>query len=420
MQVNKLDYLYRTLVVKSREQRNETVEITDEEYAKYYVTESEQDDPIPGSDIPIPGEDENEHDYSKDYLTFEALEDNCKIIFLGNYIKEIKYSLNNDLTWNTLYDNEFIILNNHEIVHFYNENDSVLYDGNTMDPTYGYCHFYSENKFNVYGNILSLYNFNKNLLWYIFVGLFKNCINLIDASNLILPTTTLVQSCYKSMFENCTSLTTAPKLPATILANSCYESMFYNCTSLTITPTLPATILAIQCYKNMFKGCTSLTTAPALPATKLSQYCYSSMFEDCTSLTTSPALPATILVENCYLFMFWGCKSLTSAPALPATTLANYCYSDMFRNCTSLTTAPELPATTLVSQCYRGIFYGCTSLNYIKCLATNISASNCTNSWVSGVAKSGTFIKNSKTNFNIGSSGIPDGWEVIDEVVPEE
>ena len=37
--VNKLDYIYRKLVVKAREQNNETVEITDEEYDKYYLSE---------------------------------------------------------------------------------------------------------------------------------------------------------------------------------------------------------------------------------------------------------------------------------------------------------------------------------------------------------------------------------------------
>ena len=29
-------------------------------------------------------------------------------------------------------------------------------------------------------------------------------------------------------------------------------------------------------------------------------------------------------------------------------------------------------------------------------------------------------LKIQKTSFNIGDSGIPTGWEVIDEVVPEE
>lgn len=120
------------------------------------------------------------------------------------------------------------------------------------------------------------------------------------------------------------------------MAGYCYNSMFDGCTSLTTAPELPATTLADYCYNNMFYGCTSLTTAPALPATKLNMYCYRNMFNGCTSLTTAPALPATMLANHCYYGMFIGCTALTTAPALPATTLYNYCYYDMFNGCAKI------------------------------------------------------------------------------------
>ena len=167
----------------------------------------------------------------------------------------------------------------------------------------------------------------------------------------------------------------------------------------------------------MFDGCTSLRTAPSvLPATTLAQYCYSNMFYNCTSLTTAPALPATTLANGCYSSMFYGCTKLTTAPELPATTLTEGCYSHMFEGCTSLTTAPELPATTLeYNSCYQRMFAGCTKLNYIKCLATDISASSCTYYWVSGVAATGTFVKASSMNdWTTGDDGIPIGWTVQD------
>ena len=45
----------------------------------------------------------------------------------------------------------------------------------------------------------------------------------------------------------------------------------------------------------------------------------------------------------------------------------------------------------------------------------NISASNCLKNWVSGVANSGTFIKNTNmTSLPNGASGIPTGWTVQD------
>ena len=89
----------------------------------------------------------------------------------------------------------------------------------------------------------------------------------------------------------------------------------------------------------------------------------------------------------------------------------------MFSNCTSLTVAPELPAEILDSGCYSYMFYGCTKLKYIKCLATDISATNCTYNWVTNVAATGTFVKSLNMNeWTTGINGIPEGWTVLDYV----
>ena len=113
--------------------------------------------------------------------------------------------------------------------------------------------------------------------------------------------------------------------------------------------------------------------------------------------------------------MFYGCTSLTTAPELPATTLANNCYESMFRGCIKLTSAPVLPATTLVYWCYNNMFRDCKNLNYIKCLATDISATDCIYNWVDGVASTGTFVKNpNMTSWPTGVNGIPTGWTVQD------
>ena len=58
-------------------------------------------------------------------------------------------------------------------------------------------------------------------------------------------------------------------LPATTLADSCYSSMFEGCTSLTSAPELPATMLTRQCYFTMFNGCSNLNFIKCL-ATNLS------------------------------------------------------------------------------------------------------------------------------------------------------
>ena len=189
------------------------------------------------------------------------------------------------------------------------------------------------------------------------------------------------------------------------------ESMIVNAEKIE----LPATTLAEGCYAFMFNDCTSLITAPALPATAMEYLCYGAMFRGCTSLTAAPSLPATTLANRCYGSMFLGCSSLTAAPALPATTLADLCYMGMFENCTSLTTSPDLPATTLAIECYFYMFNGCKNLNQIKCLATDISANACTYNWVKGVAESGLFIKDASMNsWTRGESGIPVGWTVQD------
>ena len=127
----------------------------------------------------------------------------------------------------------------------------------------------------------------------------------------------------------------------------------------------------------------------------------------------------TSLEDKGYIFynLFYNNKGLTSAEnlSLSATTLADSCYFYMFDGCTSLTTAPELPATTLANSCYNTMFYGCTKLNYIKCLATDISASVCLYSWVTNVASTGTFVKNpNMSSWPTGKSGIPSGWTVVD------
>ena len=313
-------------------------------------------------------------DYSKEYFTIEALEDGLTASLSVN---TCEYSLDGK-SWNSLPTDT----NTVEI----NKGQTLSFRGNlTPTSSNGIGAFTISKKCNVKGNVMSLLYgddfIEQNDLTgknYAFYKLFYKCTNIVDASELILPATTLASDCYYCMFQGCTSLVTAPALPATTLAENCYRGMFYDCTSLTTAPELPATTLESSCYRYMFYGCTSLTTAPSiLSATTLAVYCYSSMFQGCTSLSTAPELPATTLASYCYESMFSNCTSLNTAPELPATTLASYCYHYMFSSCTSLTTAPELPATTLASYCYYYMFKGCTSLTTAPELPATTLAENC-------------------------------------------
>lgn len=167
----------------------------------------------------------------------------------------------------------------------------------------------------------------------------------------------------------------------------------------------------------LFELCTKLINASelVLQATTLSERCYMSMFNGCTSLIAPPKLPAIIMAYRCYETMFNACRSLTVAPELPSITLSGNCYSAMFNDCTSLTIAPVLPASKLVSSCYKMMFTTCPKLNYIKMLATDISATECLYNWAVVVASSGTFVKSKDVEIPTGTSGIPRGWEVITE-----
>ena len=346
--------------------------------------------------------------------------------------KYLKYSLNGK-TWNDW--NGSVVVKPEQKMYLKCEDDYVWNNSERGKL------ITSDGYYNVGGDISSLTNEIVEVNEYTFNYLFYNDSYIKDASNLILPATTLAAGCYSDMFYGCTSLTTAPELPATTLAPYCYSSMFASCSSLTTAPALTATTLAKNCYSSMFNGCYSLTTAPVLPATTLAEQCYFSMFYGCYALTTAPELPATTLTNLCYSGMFSGCTSLTTAPtlhatelasscysnmfngctllinapALPAATLADSCYASMFQGCTSLTTAPELPATTLAEYCYSNMFNGCASLNNITMLATNISATNCLNQWVMNVSSTGTFTKSPEmTSLTIGVNGIPSGWTVED------
>ena len=127
-------------------------------------------------------------------------------------------------------------------------------------------------------------------------------------------------------------------------------------------------------------------------------------------------LPATTLTYMCYADTFYGCTGLTVAPKLPAITLVKSCYEGMFCGCKSLEKAPELHASVLVDFCYRNVFLYCSKLNYVKCLATDVSASECTLAWLGGVSSTGTFVKAAGFDgWKRGSAGIPTDWTVEED-----
>ena len=208
------------------------------------------------------------HDYSKDFLTMN-IATGGDIKFSGSTTANtLSYSKDNGQTWATADSATTISVN---------VGDKVLWKGaptpQTSYPTYGIGKFSGDTdvRYSVEGNAMSLLfgdNFNGQTSLsgkdYALGYLFSDNTNVTSAENLSLPATTLAISCYDSMFQGCTNLTTAPELPATTLIDRCYRSMFFGCSSLTTAPELPATTLAGECYGYMFQGCTNLKLIKAM------------------------------------------------------------------------------------------------------------------------------------------------------------
>lgn len=198
--------------------------------------------------------------YRNQYLTFVILADG-EITFTGTTVdgvqNVVQFSKDNGATWATT----------SAITVF--EGERVLCKGNcAVLPGNGIGSFGMRDSVNVEGNIMSLtsgdnYASATTVQYSHFNRLFENSY-IVDASNLILPATTLEEACYSHMFYNSRDLIAAPELPATTLAEWCYGYMFANCSNLTATPVLSATTLVDNCYDSMFGNCTRLNNVTCL------------------------------------------------------------------------------------------------------------------------------------------------------------
>ena len=210
-----------------------------------------------------------QHDYSHDYLTFTSLEDNNDVYFVSSdaslLTSTISVSTDDASTWTN-----YVSTSAGTLLATLNQGDKLLIKGNnnaySSSNTYGQ-QIRATASVNVSGNIMSLIygdNFANQTNFpasseLTFEYLFHQA-NIIDASNLILPATTLVHSCYASMFMRNRNLIKAPVLPATILTQTCYFRMFYNCSSLNYIKCLATDISASNCLTDWVYGVSSSGT----------------------------------------------------------------------------------------------------------------------------------------------------------------
>lgn len=294
------------------------------------------------------------------YLTFTAGAPNSSVTLKYLNLYQPEYSKDNGTTWNEYKEGTCIELN---------EDESVCFRGKNVQ-TGTRKHFEMTGVIYASGSVTSLTdgvgnNPNIEFGGSFYKSMFEGCNSLVTAPEL--PATRLTNEyCYSGMFKNCENIKTAPKLPATQLVKGCYSSMFNGCISLVEAPELPATDVKEECYAFMFNRCTKLTQAPQLPAENMAVKCYTYMFSSCTSLKESPLLPASSLADRCYYSMFSACENLVKAPDLPATDLKEECYAYMFSACKNLVQAPCISAENLKKSCFEGMFNFCNKLNISK------------------------------------------------------
>ena len=315
---------------------------------------------------------------------------NAGTVDSSKYASSIQYS-KDGLNWTnqTLSSTATISLSQGERVYF--RGSQGVFNYYESDSVNNITKFSAQYSHKVGGNINSLLNYN----------------NMYNVP--------LTQGCFESLFNGDTTLTSASDLymPSTTLVEFCYDQLFMGCTSLTNYPQQPVQTMASNCMRSMYRGCSSLVTPPSLPSTNLALHCYNKLFMDCTSLTSAPTLPATTMKASCYRQMFSGCSALTTAPELPATSLSDSCYRQMFEN-TGLTTSPKLRVKTISQNAYYQMFQGCSNLNKVYVYADDNSATDCTYNWLSSVAATGTFVNYGTATYTLNSaSGIPTGWTEV-------
>ena len=195
----------------------------------------------------------------KEYLTLEAAQDNVNVYFHdpdGTDNSDLKASVDGGATWQLIHATQGADSERGSLVAtLAHAGDKVLLKTAEDGRALGY---YSDSEDDVvgpllnvdgrcyvYGNVMSLLyedfpNWNA-VPAYALSYLFSDYNAEIDNTNLLshpakrllLPATTLANSCYSGMFYGCTGLTAAPELPATTLADYCYSYMFYGCTGRT-------------------------------------------------------------------------------------------------------------------------------------------------------------------------------------------
>ena len=191
------------------------------------------------------------------YLTIEALEDG---LTASLSIKACEYCVDGDGNWKAL--------DAKTVTESINTGHTLSFRCNVASGDRNGIGTFTVNKnFNLKGNCMSMLFGDKvkdryRLSGYAFAFYrsFYNCTTLKSVSANFLPATTLEATCYESMFEKCTNLTSAPELPATTLSAHCYRYIFYGCKKLNYIKALFTTTPSDEYTRDWVLGVASTGT----------------------------------------------------------------------------------------------------------------------------------------------------------------
>lgn len=187
------------------------------------------------------------------YFTIEAKYDGTRVNFRqSSYAADagldplkVEISTDNGGTWTEITaPGQAAVLDEGDKLLIRGKNEVYGYYDTNLDDYCENCNFWADSPCYVYGNIMSLVGGDdfarlRKVKECAFVSFFLDYDGQLEPwilskedEELLLPATTLANSCYYYMFTGCTNLTTAPELPATTLASNCYVSMFNGCSNL--------------------------------------------------------------------------------------------------------------------------------------------------------------------------------------------
>lgn len=161
---------------------------------------------------------------------------------------------------------------------------------------------------------------------------------------------------------------------------------------------LSAANLGNRSYASMFRECTGLVHGPKSwePPYSFADYSCAWMFQGCTSLLDGPCRfinGDTLPTPGVFHQMYYGCTMFASHVVFEGGVISSmYAYSSMFQDCTSLT------EITVEWERWGTSTY--VNLN-----------------WVEGVPSGGTFHKRAELLTAYGTSNIPPGWTILNDVL---